>query len=430
MRLLFVAWWLLIAACAGAATSRPFAGTLPENAQLDLSGKFTLSPDGELRLALARPCTVARKAGAAELNCDRAVLDAIHVVAHAPWDQDVPGTWNGAAFLVFRPDWKASGLDPLADDAPAAIARVWSVSGAEWTPTPADAAAMLKLIGDATETETQVVHGGAAPNLEVTTFEIAGNVLHAGDAGTLVVRIANRGTGTAYRVVATTRSSIEALHGRRMSFGSIKPGTDKTRKLQLTVPETQTERDTMLVLALAEGNGFAPRNVSRRIAIGPSVAAPALAVTCEVEGRKATQPDLDPGQRLTLRCTVVNSGNAEAKVVELEVSVAGSAAARSPAQALAPAQRRTFDVPVVVPRGLPIDAPVEIAIVARDRTSSRAARTTIVGVVRKPTMCEPGQLTRAQYQAKITELRAAVTAGDIAQAQFDKYDAELTACLK
>ena len=75
-------------------------------------------------------------------------------------------------------------------------------------------------------------------------------------------------------------------------------------------------------------------------------------------------------------------------------------------------------------------APVEIAITARDRASSRSARTTVTGVVRKPRLCEPGQLTRAQYQAKIAELRAAVTAGDITQAQFDRYDAELVACLK
>ena len=51
-------------------------------------------------------------------------------------------------------------------------------------------------------------------------------------------------------------------------------------------------------------------------------------------------------------------------------------------------------------------------------------------LVRKPRLCEPGQLTRAQYQAKIAELRTAVTAGDITQAQFDRYDAELVACLK
>jgi serine/threonine protein kinase len=89
-----------------------------------------------------------------------------------------------------------------------------------------------------------------------------------------------------------------------------------------------------------------------------------------------------------------------------------------------------IDVAITVPRGLPINAPVEIAITARDRATSRSARTTLAGVVRKPKLCEPGQLTRAQYQAKITELRAAVTAGDLTQAQFDRYDAELVACLK
>ena len=79
---------------------------------------------------------------------------------------------------------------------------------------------------------------------------------------------------------------------------------------------------------------------------------------------------------------------------------------------------------------MPINAPVEIALIARDRATSRSARATVVGVVRKPRLCEPGKLTRAQHQAKIAELRAAVTAGDITQVQFDRYDAELVACLK
>jgi hypothetical protein len=103
---------------------------------------------------------------------------------------------------------------------------------------------------------------------------------------------------------------------------------------------------------------------------------------------------------------------------------------RSPPQPVPAAGRATIDVAITVPRGLPINAPVEIAITARDRASSRSARATVVGVVRKPRLCEPGQLTRAQYQAKIAELRAGVTAGDITQAQFDRYDAELVACLQ
>jgi hypothetical protein len=186
----------------------------------------------------------------------------------------------------------------------------------------------------------------------------------------------------------------------------------------------------MLVLELSEGNGVAPGNINRRIPIAPSTAAPMLAVQCTVQGQKMTRPDLDAGQRMTLRCTVDNTGDAEAKLVELEASVAGGAPARSAPQAIAVSGHLAFKVPIIVPRTLPIDAPVEIAITARDRSSSRTARTTIVGVVRKPKLCVPGELTRAQYQAKVADLRAALADKVLTQAQFDRYDAELVACLK
>jgi hypothetical protein len=76
-------------------------------------------------------------------------------------------------------------------------ARPWVISGTQWTPTSAEAAMILKQIGDATETETAVVHGGPAPSLELTTFEIDGDALHVGLAGTLVVPIADHGPDTA-----------------------------------------------------------------------------------------------------------------------------------------------------------------------------------------------------------------------------------------
>jgi hypothetical protein len=422
---------LAVAACV---TPRlQFPDTLPPGTALDMSGTFTLAPDGTLLLALIHRCTASQTAStgvAYDAPCDRKVLDSIHVVAHTPWNEDILATWTDSAHLVFAIDGKASGLDPLADDASAVVARPWVISGTQWTPTAEEAAVILKHIGAATETETDLVRGGAAPSLEVTTFELEGDALHAGDPATLIVRIANHGTGAAYRVVATTRSSIEALHGQRLSFGAIKPGADKLRKLNLKVPATETARDTMLVLALSEGNGFAPRNVSRRLPIAPSTAAPVLAVRCTVGGRQVARPDLDAGQRFSLRCVVDNTGDAEARQVELEVSVAGRAPARSSPQAIAAAGHLGFDVPIIVPRDLPIDAPVEIAIVARDRPSSRTGRATVVGVVRKPKLCVPGQLTHAQYQAKVAELRTALGAKYLTQDEFDRYDAELVACLK
>jgi hypothetical protein len=435
MRTFAVCCVFVAAACTPPPAGPSYAGSLPTGTHLDLAGTFKLSPEGELRLALARPCTMTKVSvnGPSESNCDGATLDSVRITARTPWGQDIAGTWNGPAYISFRIDWAATaaaGIDPLADDAAAAVARPWQVSGTEWTPTADEAAAILKHIGEAAGVETELVHGGAAPSLEVAALEVDGGVLHAGEPATLVVRIANRGPGTAYRVVATTRSSIEALHGRRLSFGAIKPGADKVRKLEVTLPASETARDTMLVLALSEGNGAAPHNASRRIPIEPSTAAPVLAMRCAIVGHEAARPDLDAGQNLMVRCAVDNTGNADARQVNLDAAIGDAAQGHSAPQPVPAKGRATIDVAITVPRGLPINAPVEIAITARDRASSRSTRMAITGVVRKPRLCEPGQLTRAQYQAKIAELRAAVAAGDITQAQFDRYDAELVACLK
>jgi hypothetical protein len=433
MRIALFAWLCAVAACVGA-PSASYTGTLPKDTHLDMTGEVSLLPGGELRLALAKPCTMEYQTENAAVpvtvNCGRTRLDEIQVAARTPWDQAVPGTWVGPALIEFKPDWKAAGIDPLAADAHATVRRTWNLSGASWKPTDAEATRMLELIGAAVGTETEVVQGGPPPSLEVTAFDVEGQTLRAGEASALVVRIANHGKGTAYRVVATTRSSIEALHGRRLSFGAIKPGEDKVRTLQVKLPASETEHDTMLVLAVSEANGAEPRNVSHRFPITASTAAPALAVECVVEGGKPVRPEFVPGQRFVMRCLVKNTGDADAKQVEVELSLAGGSPDRSPAQEIGTSGRQLFKVPITVPRTLPIDAPVEIAITARDRASSRSARATVIGVVRKPRLCEPGQLTRAQYQAKVTELRAAVTAGDLTQAQLDRYDAELVACLK
>lgn len=425
----------VITACVPPRNPQPFGGTLPGNAQLDMAGTFTFTPEGELQLALATGCTEqpARTYLLVDrVPCSLGVLDRIRVIAHTPWNQDVTGTWRDAADLSFRVDWKGSSLDPLADDAASITARPWKVSGTQWQPTTAEAALILKRIGDATETEIALNKGGPPPGLEITALQVEGDTLHAGDPGSLVVSIANRGPGIAYRVVAITRSGIAALHGHRLSFGAIQPGAVKARTVELTVPASETARDTMLVVSLSEGNGFSAPPASRRIPIAPSTAAPVLGVRCTVVGRgNADRPDLDAGQQVKLRCMVTNTGNASAQQAELEVSVGGSSSpSRSAPQVIAAAGHLAFDVPVIVPRSLPIDAPVEISITVRDTASTRTARTSIVGVVRKPKLCLPGQLTRAQYQEKIASLRTALSDKILTPAEFDRYDAELVACLK
>jgi hypothetical protein len=177
------------------------------------------------------------------------------------------------------------------------------------------------------------------------------------------------------------------------------------------------------------GERRAPPNTNRRIALTPFVAAPVLAMVCAIEGQTAARPDLHVGHRSVVGCTVSNTGDA-AGGVELEVAIAGGTPTRSAPRPIAAGDRATFDQEITIPRGLPMDATVEIAIVARDRQSSRNVRHTIVGVIRKPRLCVPGQLTRAQYDAKMAELRASSAAGDLTQTQLDRYDAELIACLR
>jgi hypothetical protein len=434
MRAIVVSCLVLAAACGSQKPTapRPLVGALPPNTHVNLAGTFTFSQAGELTLALAEPCSVGRESVYGTMNdkvtrCDRAHLDAARVVAVTPWRTEVPGVWTDASHLVFRIDWKQSGLDPLTDDAAALVTRPWAISSTRWTPTQVEADRILKLVGDATDTEADLVRGGAAPSLEVTSFEVGDGSLRAGGEATLVVKVVNRGPGTAYRVVATTRSSVASLHGQRLTFGMIKPRSEKVRRLRVTVPSSETSPDTMLVLVMSEGNGFMPKNVSRRVPIAASATASTLAVRCSIVGRTGARPDLDAGDNVVLRCTVDNTGSAVK--LDLEASVAGRA---TPAQAqdVAAAGHASFDVPVAIPRELAIDSPVEIAVTVHDRQFVRTARTSVVGVVRKPKLCAAGQLTRAQYRAKMAELRAAVAAGDLTQAQLDKYDAELVTCLK
>lgn len=425
--------WIVGCGAEAQVERRPLLGAIPPDTHVNLAGKFTFSPSGELVLALAEPCTVGRESVYGTMNavakeCDRAHLDATRVVAATPWKTEVRGVWSDASHLAFRLDWKQSGLDPLTDDAATVVARPWTISSTRWTPTAAEAGRILKLVGDATDTEADLVRGGAAPNLEVATFEVGDGNLRAGTEAQLVVKVTNRGPGTAYRVVATTRSSVAALDRQRLTFGMIKPRAEKTRKLRITIPVSETAPDTMLVLVVAEGNGFSPKNVSRRVPITAPSTASVLAVRCSIVGHAGVRPDLDAGDNVVMRCVVDNSGTSVTKV-DLEAAVAGHAAPTQ-TQDVAAAGHASFDVPIAIPRELAIDSPVEIAVTVHDRQFVRTARTSVVGVVRKPKLCSAGQLTRAQYKAKMAELRAAVAAGDLTQAQLDRYDAELVTCLK
>lgn len=430
---------LLIAACipGQVAPVQAYVVRSSPHTRIDLGGRFGFSSRDELVLVLTEPCRtdpteVVNPKGVAVYHlvpCNRDQLDGIRVLMTTPWHSEVFGAWADADHLAFRVDWEHTGLDPLASNAANVVAQPWTISGTRWMPNDAEVRRILQLIGNATgDTNFEVVAGGAAPNLEVTRFEADRGALRAGNEAPLTIQIANRGPGTAYRVVATTRSSLASLHGQRIDFGRIKPGTVKTRQLRLTVPVSEHSPDAMLVLVISEGNGFSPHNISRRVPIAAATRIPVLAVHCSIPGHGTPQPDLDAGEDVVLYCMVDNSGT-EAARAEFETRICGVRQTPPPVLTILPGEQAAFDIPMTIPHGLAIDSTVEIEVIARDPKFGQAAGTRVVGAIRKPALCMPGQLTRAQYYLKIAALREELAAGDLTPTQFDRYDAELVTCL-
>src|SRR3954471_13966729 len=106
--LLILGCVVVIGACASSQQRQPFMGTLPKGTVLDMTGTFTFTSDGELQLSLAKPCTVENRNAVTselmEIPCSRVGLGQIQVIAHTPWNQDIPGTWSDAAHITFRVD--------------------------------------------------------------------------------------------------------------------------------------------------------------------------------------------------------------------------------------------------------------------------------------------------------------------------------------
>jgi hypothetical protein len=201
------------------------------------------------------------------------------------------------------------------------------------------------------------------------------------------------------------------------------------RSVQVEIPASETAPDAMLVLEVREGNGFGPNDVSHRFSIAPDQIASNLAMSCEISGRSRERPELNAGESVTLHCAVDNTGVIPTRI-ELVTERKGAAPIPWPERPVRGRDHVDFEVPIVLPSDLAIDSTVEIAVTARDVISTDIARTTILGVIRKPNPCISGRLSREQYREKIAQLRAAVAEGSMTSEQFDRYDAALVACLR
>jgi hypothetical protein len=356
-----------------------------------------------------------------------------------PWGTKVLPSQGGAGGVAFRIDWSKTGVDPLAVGATTHLEKPWRIESpdadepAEWQPGAGDLAAMLVLIGDATDTQVEVADVSAAPQVEVVSLRTDDD-LRNGTSGQLVATVHNKGAGAAYRLIATTRSNIPALSGLQLSFGRLAPGESKTRRLRVELPRTNGEDEALVVLLFHEAHRFAPTQVSARFPVKPAVDVAQLAITCQfldlAAGPGDPRPLVDAGQTANLSCEVKNEG---APVADLRVvaTVSGPQGHVTSAPfSLGTGRAHKVLLAIDVPQDAAIDSELSLVVETAGGKDAPIARTRLVALVSRPQICPDGQLTREEFARKRDELRRKLDAGLITKAEYQKYEAELVACLE
>ncbi|MBZ0237621.1 MAG: hypothetical protein K8M05_35225 [Deltaproteobacteria bacterium] len=361
-------------------------------------------------------------------------LDPLTVVA--PWGRTVHVPvanvrGKSPTALVTGP-WGDAAIDPLDRRSWSRVSGPWRIEHPllrqpfTWVPSDEEVNRLVYGIGASLGIDPSVGAVSDPPELVVDGPRVSNNELLAGGPSILALTVENRGQGSAYRLYATVRSSVPALHGLQFSIGKLAPGQAITRHLPVELPANVTESSAMLVLAFSEANGFQPANVSKRFPIKVVATAPRLAIACAPASGSL---DVDAGEVVRMRCTITNEGGQAARGVAVTGTMGGAPASASVADI--PARRSAVvEVPVRVPSNAAVDERLAVELVVTESSVALRAATRLEVIVRRPRLCPTGKLDRAQYLAKRRALEEARTAGDLTAEEFDRYDAELVGCLE
>ena len=170
-----------------------------------------------------------------------------------PWgtSSTAKPAFDGAT--VFAVDWTVERAGALPREQ---LATGWKVtapatnSAATWKPSDKDLTQIAQLIAQARER----VVVGATPAQLVPALDAA-KAIEIGGGGQLVVTVRNTGGSTATSVTAKTRSSIAALHGLTLSFGTIQPGATATRTADVKVGADVVDDSATVLLVVTDGAG-------------------------------------------------------------------------------------------------------------------------------------------------------------------------------
>jgi hypothetical protein len=350
----------------------------------------------------------------------------------SPWGKVYPASDGDQDHIGFAIDWAAAGIDALDSDQPALLGRPWSFSSPEaakplvWTPDRAAQASMLALIGAATQTETEVADVTSPPQIVIGEARFTSDPRN-GAASELVVTLQNQGFGAAYRLRMVTRSNVPALHGLRLSFGRLRPGESRTRRIHVELPRDNPEREAIVALAFEEAHGLGPEQTTLHARVLPAIESARLAVACHFGGQ-GNPPRVDAGTQVTLVCDVSNAGS-PAHGVRLRVVYPGASPIDVPPFDLTARQSKPVNVAIDVPAAAAIDSELVFEVSVVDDLGVHAGTTVPLGIA-SARLCPEGRLSRKAYLEKRAALRKKHDAGLISDDDLKRYEDQLVGCME
>ncbi|MCG8424020.1 MAG: hypothetical protein MJE77_39515 [Proteobacteria bacterium] len=372
-------------------------------------------------------------------NCDTTVDT---LVATPPWQSAaITASVASDRTAVFAIDWKAAEFAANDPELHNKLRAPWTITGDNisspitWSPSDRDIEIILKLIGKTPESDARPAPVDDRPaELAVRSLVAEGGGLTAGQDNRLVVTVHNKGPGTAPNVTAKTRSSNAQLHNLEFVLGNIAAGKDKSRSVEITLKKSPKETRATVVLFVHTRRKPNAAEYTKQLAIARTPREPKLpelTLACKLERHVAGRElFVHPGQELSIWCQVGNRGRASATGVQVTVRAGKNSSNVAIKRRIRRKKTAGVRIPLRVPNGARIGQSFDITASATAARVSQDVVHTIRVTVRKPSRCPGGLLSREQYEQKRSKLEKLRGKGLMSQDEFDKYDAELVACIE
>jgi carboxyl-terminal processing protease len=149
--------------------------------------------------------------------------------------------------------------------------------------------------------------------VEVSARFVDGSLLSAGEQAEIEVAVTNRGPGTLYQLLATSRSDFRALEDKELAFGRIAPGETVTRSIEFKVPRDSLSRTDDVLISFEEARDQSIDPLALRFDV-QQLPRPRFAYVVQLQDVAGGNGDgtLQPGESVRLLVDIENSGAGKA----------------------------------------------------------------------------------------------------------------------